>query len=617
MDRRLSAACYDHGHVTAVPRFLQEFVLEGKVIPFVGAGVSMAARLRDTGLPCYPSWSALLHRAADRLDQEHKPDAASEIRDHLAQRDFMAASTRARRALRSNWYRFLKSQLSRRHREVDEQSLALARAVWGIGSDLIITTNYDRVLLWACPELEDLTRWDIDAPYEQVSALRDGVDAPTVWHLHGLIDNVAKLILTPDGYQRLYPDAEEESSGDARTRHAAALATLQRHLTSFSFLFIGFSLDDAAFLEQLQSVDRVFDGAAATHYVLVRQAECAQMSAKIDAWGLPIDVIPFADFGAPLVELVTQIGRYSDATGSVGSGDAARGDSGAPAVGGASSRAEDMYEGFLDYGESRGDSAPGESNRLGAFEALEGDEDDDGIDPPTPADAPQREQVAKSMAPPKIRRPTPAPASAPPPPRESKPPSKPRPDPDQQPEAMPQPVPISDYEAPAEVLRGDRGGSRRRKQPKRDVSDGRPTHLEQILAIAGDFYSVTLPTRRSAAARTAVLSRGLPRADVLTLARSRDPGNRVAAGIAVRALLELDSTPATDPELTDAIADGLADPESRVRYRFVQALPAMPVLEPRLRRQLDTLKTDDNPTVAAKAREVVRIVGREPPSGGQ
>src|SRR3954469_16174795 len=78
----------------------------------------------------------------------------------------------------------------------------------------------------------------INAPAEQAEYLRRGeLRAPTVWHLHGHIDNAAELILTPDGYASLYPAA-----GETEPRHQAALETLRHLLASRSFLFVGFSL---------------------------------------------------------------------------------------------------------------------------------------------------------------------------------------------------------------------------------------------------------------------------------------------------------------------------------------------------------------------------------------
>ena len=63
-----------------IPQTLEDRLREGKVIPFVGAGVSMAVINRETGKRLFPSWSELLMRAADRLDEEGDPSFANLVR---------------------------------------------------------------------------------------------------------------------------------------------------------------------------------------------------------------------------------------------------------------------------------------------------------------------------------------------------------------------------------------------------------------------------------------------------------------------------------------------------------------------------------------------------------
>ncbi|MCP4656400.1 MAG: hypothetical protein GY856_13385, partial [bacterium] len=179
--------------MTMIPRSLKERLHDGQVIPFVGAGVSMAARHTD-GTALFPSWRDLLLRGADRLDEEGKPPDADLVRALLAvdDADYLAAAKRLRDKLDAVWIPFLKEQLDPSHNHADAASLTLARAVWALGSKLILTTNYDRVLAWACPDplRDDLAVWDVEAVAEQAQLLRDGAaQKPTVWHLHGRIDN--------------------------------------------------------------------------------------------------------------------------------------------------------------------------------------------------------------------------------------------------------------------------------------------------------------------------------------------------------------------------------------------------------------------------------------------
>ncbi len=221
----------------------------------------------------------------------------------IAQPEYQDAARRLREKLGPIWFDFLKQQIDIKPELAAPASLDLARAVWNLGSKLVLTTNYDRVLQWACPGQlrQDLSTWDIQATVEQRSLLRDGqAKRPTIWHLHGRIRNAAELILTPDGYQRLY------SSEDNEKHYESARATLRNQMASRSLLFIGFSLDDQHVGVELRGVTDLFEGHVGPHYVLVREGEQNRQ------WPAGVVPIPFADFGRPLVALVEGLGRLTD-----------------------------------------------------------------------------------------------------------------------------------------------------------------------------------------------------------------------------------------------------------------------------------------------------------------
>jgi hypothetical protein len=54
-----------------IPRSLEDGLRDGRVIPFVGAGVSMAVE-RIAGGRIFPSWKQLLLDGAARLEREGK-----------------------------------------------------------------------------------------------------------------------------------------------------------------------------------------------------------------------------------------------------------------------------------------------------------------------------------------------------------------------------------------------------------------------------------------------------------------------------------------------------------------------------------------------------------------
>ncbi|MCX7110752.1 MAG: tetratricopeptide repeat protein [Proteobacteria bacterium] len=283
--------------MTNIPKSLKESLEKGQAIPFVGAGVSMSVTRKSDGKPLFPSWKALLTQAAEYLEQDGKDDDAGIVRGFVNKNRFLDAAKEARQALGSNWFGFLKRQLDPRMEDTADVSLELARRVWQIGSKLIITTNYDKVLRWACPQKDDLAEWDIEAPAEQCGLLREGLSKPAVWHLHGKIDNAAEIILTPDGYQKLYPEDKGESL------YKAALETLRNQLASRTFIFIGFSLADEDFVSQLKSVEEVFQGATGPHYVLLPESQRNLFQAPSPS----VEPLYFRGFGAPLLELLDEL----------------------------------------------------------------------------------------------------------------------------------------------------------------------------------------------------------------------------------------------------------------------------------------------------------------------
>jgi len=299
-----------------IPATLIDRLHNGRVVPFVGAGVSMAVLDRDSHERLFPNWSELLFAAADRLDHESKPEDSNLIRSVLrvSNPDFLYAATHARTALGPLWYQFLKDELDIPYSRVEGSSLELARSIWRLGSQLVITTNYDEVLRWACLESNDVQTWDIQAPAEQIQLLQRGVQRPTVWHLHGRISNASRMILDVESYKLLYPEA----APGTETIYKAALETLRQQITSKSLLFVGFSLDDKFLGRQLQGMDDLFQGASGPHYILIREAD----KEHLQYLNLPVEPITFESHGPPLVELLRELARASEDEQPVNAGSA-------------------------------------------------------------------------------------------------------------------------------------------------------------------------------------------------------------------------------------------------------------------------------------------------------
>jgi hypothetical protein len=194
----------------------------------------------------------------------------------------------------------LKDELDPEFAMVREDSLELARAVWALKSSLVITTNYDKVLRWASPDKDDLEAWDIEATAEQAASLRSAVRKPTVWHLHGRIGNVARLILATDDYQLLYPE-----DATVKAAYAAARETLRTHSLTNTFLFVGCSFADRHLVAEVDSLYQLFSGYGGRHYALVHKDEVERIKQLRLDW---LELIPFDSFD-DLPRLLRQLGE--------------------------------------------------------------------------------------------------------------------------------------------------------------------------------------------------------------------------------------------------------------------------------------------------------------------
>ncbi|MBU1294974.1 MAG: tetratricopeptide repeat protein [Gammaproteobacteria bacterium] len=253
----------------------------------------------------FPSWGALLERSAVTVRDNGDKPTADLIKAFLARNKddaYLQAATYAQEALGNHeWNTFLKEQLSFTKDQCETSSLALAQSIWRLNCPLIITTNYDKVLDWACPMLADLNHWDIEAAHEQANSLSTKLTQHTVWHLHGRISNANNLILTPDGYTHLYSENKDQQ------KYAAALATLKTYFTTNRFIFIGFSFDDVVFAGALQSVSKIFDKNTPKHFVLIKENQ----RERIEKLGLPLIPVNYENH-EDLPALLNQLASHAE-----------------------------------------------------------------------------------------------------------------------------------------------------------------------------------------------------------------------------------------------------------------------------------------------------------------
>jgi hypothetical protein len=284
------------GMMGNIPKSLQDAIQANILIPVVGAGVSMSIRDKE-GNRVFPSWKELLERAADRLVSEAKEDDAIIVRSYLKKGNYQKAAEAAYEGLQGEvWFKFFEDQFYKNFNDLDGSSAALPKVIWKLAKK-IITLNYDKIMEWGYGNAAQVNSLDNNSTADLADFQRQENDKPTVWHLHGKIDNRSELILTAESYKKLYVS---ENSG-----YKAALETLRSLNVTYSFLFVGCSLDDAEILHEIDRQQELFSGNSKKHFALVHKDQESAIKLKLN--GTNIQLVPFEDFGGPLVDFVESL----------------------------------------------------------------------------------------------------------------------------------------------------------------------------------------------------------------------------------------------------------------------------------------------------------------------
>ncbi len=286
-----------------IPQSLKSQLLNGNVIPLVGAGVSMSVKTLD-GERAFPSWRELLLKGAIKLEDEGKEKESQLVTLQVELNKFHDAAKTLKENLKGKtWGQFLDSIFAVNSQNLDPGSKELPLALWKL-SNRIITLNYDRIMLWGNSGSSDVVDFDNSNNGRINDFACSSIKSDMLWHLHGKISEPKHMVLTPDSYDRFYDES-------ARGIYEAALSKLKEVISNKVMLFVGCSLEDVELLDKINAEDKLFDGNTGPHYVLVREAQKDNFKDKLV--GSNIEIITFSDFGSPLVDLLNNISAYKQA----------------------------------------------------------------------------------------------------------------------------------------------------------------------------------------------------------------------------------------------------------------------------------------------------------------
>jgi len=240
------------------PPDLIEEIKTQNVVPFIGAGLSIAARMKDKETPAMPSYRELLEKLLEISSVN--PSTYNIIRDWLdCGEDDKAAST-LREAIRDfDFYRGVRNILQPIDTTVEPSPAHKFLRI--LDFRRIITTNYDRLLeKFVGPEHEVITTSDLKAFILFSTDYR----RKFILKLHGDISRPETIYFGYDNLKKLYRNDDSASTKQLRR-------FLEDVFSKNTVLFLGSSLGESeGFVRLLEElVEESHAGPIRTHYALV------------------------------------------------------------------------------------------------------------------------------------------------------------------------------------------------------------------------------------------------------------------------------------------------------------------------------------------------------------
>ena len=224
----------------SLPPILLKQLQESRVIPFVGAGLSVSAGL--------PSWEQLLRDLLQSDDCRCLPSVRLQIEQAIASREFELAAEAIAQALGDRFAGALRALLRRPGVAPTVMHRLIASVAW----PAIITSNYDDLLSESITtDLKKLT-WQDDA--DLGSALRHG--DPHLLFAHGCVDRPESIVITGAQYRECL-------------RHPSYRTYFKTICSQYTLLFLGFSFSDRDVGWTLEDLRHEFGRSEVPHFALM------------------------------------------------------------------------------------------------------------------------------------------------------------------------------------------------------------------------------------------------------------------------------------------------------------------------------------------------------------
>lgn len=197
-----------------------------KVVLFLGSGVSSSVNLAAANR--FKGWPEFLDDAA----KDRPPKLRRQINSLLKSKDFLLACELLQSDYGDTWGRKVTQEYGRA-----AQPSSLHKALISLKQRIILTTNFDKLIetAWASSLKDGERHFKVISKVDSdIFKVLKEHDTSYIIKIHGTIDDVSNIVFSRSQYIRL---------AFANENYASFLDSL---LLNYTFLFVGFSMDDPA-----------------------------------------------------------------------------------------------------------------------------------------------------------------------------------------------------------------------------------------------------------------------------------------------------------------------------------------------------------------------------------
>lgn len=217
-----------------------------RVVLFLGAGVSMSGAFVGGGH--IHGWDNFLREAAGSADASVKNDVFKLIE----QKDYLMAAELLKESMAERWQEIVSDEFSKK-----AEPSELLRGIINLKQKIIVTTNFDKILENSFPLVDtDSPNYPeiiIGAERKVFRSLKDQKRTYII-KMHGTVDDPRSMVFTRSEYIR------SAFGNDVYNKF------LENLLLNYTFLFIGFSMNDPAILSLMEMYALNFPEAR-PHYI--------------------------------------------------------------------------------------------------------------------------------------------------------------------------------------------------------------------------------------------------------------------------------------------------------------------------------------------------------------